>query len=152
MFTFAYLSFRTVLKLSQHQVEQCVVLAPFDGYVVRTLGKPFQTTTVGQPLLEIISAGTPRLRVSADSRYFTRLRLGTALRVTMKETGRTYLATVNAVNARIDPANQTFELEAQVQGSAAGLLPGMSGTAVITTAAAAAAAAGGTEPARAGTR
>ena len=35
------------------------------------------------------------------------------------------------VNARIDPVNQTFEMEARVQGAAANLLPGMSGTAVL---------------------
>lgn len=119
------------LKLAQHQVQQCAVKAPFDGHVVKVMGKPFQTATLGQPLLEIISAGTPRLRVSADSKLFTRIRVGTPLRVSIKETGLSYPARVSAVNARIDPVNQTFEMEARVQGAASGLLPGMSGSAVI---------------------
>lgn len=119
------------LKLTQYQVQQCVVRAPFDGFVVRVMGKPFQTATVGQPMIEIISAGVPRLRVSADSKFFTRIRVGTGLRVTIKETGQTYQAVVSAVNARIDPVNQTFEMEARVQGAGTGLLAGMSGTAVI---------------------
>jgi len=38
---------------------------------------------------------------------------------------------VSLVNARIDPVNQTFEMEARVLGSANRLLPGMSGTAVM---------------------
>ncbi len=122
------------LKLSQHQVQQCVVKAPFDGYVVRVLGKPFQTTTVGQPMLEIISASTPKLRVSADSKFFTRMRVGTPLQVTIKETGLIYKASVSSINARIDPVNQTFEMEARVQGSSAQLLPGMSGLATLLTA------------------
>jgi membrane fusion protein (multidrug efflux system) len=119
------------LKLSRHQVEQCVIKAPFDGYVVRLMGKPFQTATVGQPLLEIVSAGVPKLRVSADSKFFTRIRVGTNLRVTIKETGLTYQASVVGINARIDSVNQTFEMEARVQGPGNGLLPGMSGTAVL---------------------
>lgn len=119
------------LKLSKYQEDQCVVKAPFDGFVVRVMGKPFQTATVGQPMIEIISAGVPRLRVSADSKFFTRMRVGTNLRVTIKETGQTYAAVISSVNARIDPVNQTFEMEARVQGSGAGLLAGMSGTAVI---------------------
>jgi membrane fusion protein, multidrug efflux system len=119
------------LRLSQHQAQQCVIRAPFAGYVVRVLGKPYQTTTVGQPMLEIISAGTPKLRVSADSRFFPRVRIGTPLRVSIRETGLSYMAEVSLVNARIDPVNQTFEMEARIQGVAPGLLPGMSGSAAI---------------------
>lgn len=121
------------LKLTQYQVTQCKLPAPFTGFVVRVMGKPFQTTTVGQPLLEMISAGVPKLRVSASSKLFTKIRLGTPLRVTIDETGITYTANVSSINARIDPVNQTFEMEARVQGAAASLLPGMSGTAVIAT-------------------
>ncbi len=117
------------LKLSQYQVSQCNLQAPFKGYVVRVMGKPYQTTTVGQPLLEIISAGVPKLRVSASSKLFTRIRVGSPLKVTIDETGRTYDAAVSSINARIDPVNQTFEMEARLQGPAASVLPGMSGTA-----------------------
>jgi RND family efflux transporter MFP subunit len=141
------------LRLSQHQVGQCVVTAPFTGFVVRVMGKPFQTATVGQPLLEVISAGVPKLRVSASSRLFTRIRVGTPLRVTIDETGMSYSAQVSLVNARIDPVNQTFEMEARVLGSANRLLPGMSGTAVISGAAPAPApAASGSAPAPAAVR
>ena len=119
------------LKLSQYQVSQCNLQAPFKGYVVRVMGKPYQTTTVGQPLLEIISAGVPKLRVSASSKLFTRIRLGSPLKVTIDETGRTHDAVVSSINARIDPVNQTFEMEARFQGPAANVLPGMSGTAVL---------------------
>lgn len=121
------------LRLAQYQVTQCKLPSPFTGFVVRVVGKPFQTTTVGQPLLEMISSGVPRLRVSASSKLFTKIRLGTPLRVTIDETGITYSATVSSINARIDPVNQTFEMEARVQGGAVNLLPGMSGTAVIAT-------------------
>lgn len=119
------------VKLSQYQVRQCRVLAPFDGFVVRVMGRPHQTATVGQPMLEIITAGTPKLRVSADSRLFTRIRVGTNLRVMIDETGRTYQAQVSLINARIDPVNQSFEMEARLVGNAPGLLPGMSGSATI---------------------
>jgi RND family efflux transporter MFP subunit len=119
------------LKLSQHQVSQCKLTAPFTGHVVRVMGKPFQTATVGQPLLEMISAGVPKLRVSASSKLFTKIRIGTPLRVTIDETGLMYRAVVSSINARIDPVNQTFEMEARLQRGGAGLLPGMSGTAVI---------------------
>jgi len=123
------------VRLSQHQVSQCVVKAPFAGFVVRIMGRPFQTATVGQPMIEIISAGRPRLRVSANSNQFSRVRVGTNLTVTINETGQTYQAVVSSINARIDPVNQSFEMEARVQGSVANLLPGMSGTAELVDAA-----------------
>lgn len=119
------------LKLANYQAGQCKLPAPFAGYVVRAMGKPYQTTTVGQPLLEIISAGAPKLRVSASSKLFTRIRVGTALKVMIDETGRSYDAVVSSINARIDPVNQAFEMEARVQGQSTHLLPGMSGTAVL---------------------
>lgn len=119
------------LKLGQYQVGQCSLKAPFAGYVVRVMGKPYQTTTVGLPLLEIISAGVPKLRVSASSKLFTRIRVGSVLKVTIDETGRSHDAVVSSINARIDPVNQTFEMEARLQGMVAGVLPGMSGTAVL---------------------
>lgn len=118
-------------RLTQHQVTLCTVLAPFDGFVVRVIGKPYQTTTVGQPLLEMISAGLPKLRVSADSRNLRRVKPGSPLRVSIEETGQTYAARVTLINARVDPVNQTFDMEAQVVGAAPGLLPGMSGQAVL---------------------
>lgn len=118
-------------RLSQYQASQCQLTAPFAGYVVRVMGKPYQTTTVGQPLIEIISAGVPKLRVSASSKMFTRIRVGSALRVTIDEIGRSFDANVTMINARIDPVNQTFEMEARLQGPAPQLLPGMSGTAVV---------------------
>lgn len=119
------------LRLSAFQVEQCTVKAPFAGFVVRIMGKPYQTTTVGQPMIEIISAGKPRLRVSADSKMFKRVRVGSTLRVTIQETGMNYQAVVSGINARIDPVNQTFEMEARVLGAGEGLLPGMSGSAEL---------------------
>lgn len=123
-------------KLSKFQAGQCKVAAPFAGFVVRIMGKPFQTATVGQPMIEIVSAGVPKLRLSASSKWFTRLSVGTPLNVKIDETGAVYLAAISAVNARIDPVNQSFEMEARIQGAAAGLLPGMSGTAVLVSAAA----------------
>jgi membrane fusion protein (multidrug efflux system) len=119
------------LDLSQYQASQCHVLAPFAGYVVRVMGKQHQTLTVGQPLLEIITAGTPKLRLSASSKMYTRLRVGTPLKVTIDELGATFDATITSVNARVDPVNQTFEMEARMPWASVDLLSGMSGTAVI---------------------
>lgn len=119
------------LTLARHQVTQCQVLAPFSGLVVRTAVRNHQTVTTGQPLLEIVSDAPPRLRVSANSRALAQIAVGTPLSVAIDETRRSYPATVTAVNGRVDPVNQTVELEARLNDPAPGLLPGMSGTATV---------------------
>lgn len=126
------------LVLARYQVTQCQVLAPYSGSVVRAAVRNHQTVTAGQPLLEIVSDAPPRLRVSAHSRNLSQITVGTPLLVNIDETRRSYPATVSAINARVDPVNQTVELEARLNEVAAGLLPGMSGTASIAPAARAA--------------
>ncbi len=119
------------LALARYQVGQCQVVAPFAGSVVRAAARNHQTVTTGQPLLEIISSAAPKLRISAQSRQLMQLRMGTSLAVTIEETRQTYSATVTAVNTRVDPVNQSVELEARLKSFSPELLPGMTGTAVI---------------------
>ena len=119
------------LHLTRFQVTQCAVTAPFSGFVVRVAAKAHQTVTTGQPLLEIVSDAPPKLRVNAHSRLLSRIVVGTPLTVFIEETRRSYSASVSAVNARVDPVNQTIELEARLTQAASGLLPGMSGTAAL---------------------
>jgi membrane fusion protein (multidrug efflux system) len=119
------------LVLARHQVTQCQVLAPYSGSVVRAAVRNHQTVTTGQPLLEIVSDAAPRLRISANSRTLSQITLGTPIQVTIDETRRTYPAAISAINARVDPVNQSIEMEARLSSPVAGLLPGMSGTAVV---------------------
>lgn len=119
------------LRLARYQVSQCVIAAPFSGHVVRVVGKAAQTVTPGQPLLEIVSAGKPKLRMKAQSRLMPQLPVGRRLEVNIEETGKHYVAVVTSVNARVDPVNQTIELEARFVDAAADLRPGMSGTALL---------------------
>lgn len=119
------------LVLARYQVGQCQVIAPFAGSVVRAAVRNHQTVTTGQPMLEIISSAAPKLRISAHSRHLMDLRVGTTLSVTIDETRLTYPATVSAVNTRVDPVNQSVELEARLNSFSPELMPGMTGTAVL---------------------
>ncbi|HZY18583.1 MAG TPA: efflux RND transporter periplasmic adaptor subunit [Ramlibacter sp.] len=117
------------IQMTQAQVQNCSVHAPFDGRIAKLHVKPFQGVTAGQPLVELVREGPPRLRLNVPSRWLRSLKVGTPLRVEVDETGKTYPATVSAVNARVDAVAQTIEIEARISGSHAELLPGMSGTA-----------------------
>jgi multidrug efflux pump subunit AcrA (membrane-fusion protein) len=49
--------------------------------------------------------------------------------VAIDETGRSYPATISAINARVDAASQSVEVEGIVRGTFPELLAGMSGNA-----------------------
>ncbi|MDV7212110.1 efflux RND transporter periplasmic adaptor subunit [Azotobacter beijerinckii] len=120
---------RAQIALYRAQVEQCLVPAPFNGRVAKVAVKAFQSVSVGQPLLEIVSNETPKVRLNAPASWSAWLKPGTPLTVHIDETGQQYPATVSSINARIDAVSQTLELEATFTNDTTGLLPGMSGTA-----------------------
>jgi len=121
--------FRAAIALSQAQLAQCTVAAPFAGRVVKIHVKPYQGVSIGTPLVEMVSDGPLKLRLNVPSRWLRQLREGTPFEVTINETGRTYPAKVTAINARVDAVAQTIELEARLDGVPPELLAGMSGIA-----------------------
>ncbi|NYT61177.1 efflux RND transporter periplasmic adaptor subunit [Alcaligenaceae bacterium] len=124
------------IEVSQAQLAHCVVRAPFDGRVVKVHVKPHQGVNIGAPLVELVSDGPLKLRLNAPSRMLRQITIGMPIEVDILETGRSYVARVSAVNARIDAVAQTIELEASLNEAPGELLPGMSGIARLPTAAA----------------
>ena len=113
------------------QQQQCNVLAPFDGRVIKVQVKAFQGVNQGQPLLDIISNGPLKMRVNVPSKWLVWLKPQQAFEVDLGETGKRYPAKVKAINAQVDAVSQSIELEGVVVGPAKGLLAGMSGTALF---------------------
>ena len=120
---------RAAVSLTQVQIDQCVVKAPFSGHVVKLHVKPAQGMNVGLPLLEMVSDGPLKLRLNVPSQWLPDLRKKTAFEVTIDETRKTYPAKITAINARVDAVAQTVELEGRIDGRPAELLAGMSGVA-----------------------
>jgi RND family efflux transporter MFP subunit len=120
---------QAAIAVSQAQIAQCTVLAPFSGRIVKLHVKPYQGVNMGSPLVEMVSDGPLKLRLNVPSRLLRSLRIGSAFEVDIDETGKTYTAKVTAINARVDAVAQTLELEARIDGRPAGLLAGMTGIA-----------------------
>ncbi len=118
------------VSLAQAQVSQCTVTAPFTGRVA----KVHQGMQVSAPLIDLVGSGPLKLRLNVPSRMLMHLQEGTPFEVDIDETGKTYPARVTAVNARVDAAAQTVELEAGLDNPAKELLPGMTGVARFSTA------------------
>jgi membrane fusion protein, multidrug efflux system len=120
------------IAVSQTQTKLCRVDAPFGGRVVKMHVKQFQGVNIGQPMLDIVSTGPLKIKLNAPSKWLQWIKIGTPFEVQIDETGKTYPAFVAAINGRVDAVSQSIELEAQVRGAFAELLPGMSGSAKFT--------------------
>lgn len=120
---------RAAIALTQVQLSQCSVKAPFSGHIVKLHVKAHQGVNVGMPLLEMVSDGPLKLRLNVPSRWLRELKVGTPFEVAIDETGKTYPAKVTAINARVDAVAQSIEMEARIDGKHPHLLAGMSGIA-----------------------
>jgi RND family efflux transporter MFP subunit len=120
------------LDLYRTQATQCVVAAPFSGRAVKIHVKAFQGVQAGAPLVEIVSSGALKLRMNVPSRWLAWLKPGAPFEVTVDETGRKYAARVTAINARVDAASQSIEVEGSIDNRSGDLLAGMSGSARFT--------------------
>ncbi|WP_397474300.1 efflux RND transporter periplasmic adaptor subunit [Pusillimonas sp.] len=117
------------IGVAEAQLAHCKIEAPFDGRIVKVHVKRHQGVNVGAPLLELVSEGPLKLRMNVPSRLLRSVKVGSPIEVDIMETGRSYLAEVSAINARVDAVAQTIELEAILADVPPELLPGMSGVA-----------------------
>ncbi len=120
---------RAEQNLATVQLQQCRVVAPFSGKVVKRHVARYQGVRVGDPLLDIVSSGPLKLRLNVPSRWLVWLKKGAAFSVKIDETSKQYPATVSALNARVDAVSQSIEIEASIEGKHPELLAGMSGSA-----------------------
>ena len=117
------------LQLANVQIGQCRIRAPYAGRIVRQHVRQFQGVKAGDPLLEIVASGPLKLRLNVPSRWLAWLKAGVNFEIQIDETGKRYPASVQALNARVDAASQSIEIEGVVKGEHRDLLAGMSGVA-----------------------
>lgn len=109
----------------------CYVNAPYDGYVVKQHVNERENVTQGQPLLDIVSRGKPKIQLFVPSKWISWLKTETTFSIKIDETQQTYKASVKRLVGQVDPVSQTIEVHAEFTKSHDDLLPGMSGLAVF---------------------
>lgn len=117
------------IQLYQAQLKQCTITAPFSGTVTRLLAKQYASVNIGQPLLEIVNDRKLKVQLNVPSLWLSWLKPGQPFTVQIDETGKAYEAKVQRINGRVDAVSQSIEIEGDVLGNTANLLPGMSGVA-----------------------
>jgi membrane fusion protein, multidrug efflux system len=112
--------------------EGCVILAPFDCRIAEKAAQVHEIAQPNQPLIRIVNDTKIEMVLMAPSSWSPSFATGKLFRVKVDETGETYSARVVQSTGLIDPVSQSVRVIGELVGNAPTVLPGMSGTAVLT--------------------
>jgi RND family efflux transporter MFP subunit len=119
------------VQAAQSLVANCTVAAPFSGRVSAVYAHNYQYLQTGAPLLEVLSDKSLELEMIVPSLWLSWLKPGSALKVTIDETGKTYPATLDRLSGKVDPVSRSVKVYARIDNPSEALLPGMSGHAIF---------------------
>ena len=108
------------------ELEKTKITAPFDGVVARRYIRVGQSISRGDRLFWISAIGPLRVKFTLPESYLRRLKRGAELAVVSPGAAEeSYKAKVLLVSPIVDPSSDTIDVTAEVEGTAAGLRPGM---------------------------
>jgi membrane fusion protein, multidrug efflux system len=110
-------------------LDQCVVVAPFDGRIIELNLQRYEAAQPGKPFLAIASADSPEIDLIVPSTWTRWVKPGLPFQFFVDELGLQFDAEITRIGAAVDPISQTIKLAAVFKRQAQGVLPGMSGTA-----------------------
>jgi membrane fusion protein, multidrug efflux system len=110
-------------------LDQCVVVAPFDGRIVELSLQKYEAAQPGKPFLAIASTDSPEIDLIVPSAWSKWIKPGIEFQFRIDELAVAVDAEVTRVGAAVDPISQTVKLAAVFKRHEPNILPGMSGTA-----------------------
>jgi len=118
-------------------VRRCVIAAPFAGRVGETFVRAAEHVAEGKELLSIYDDSAFDVQTIVPSKWLAWLKPGYAMKVTVDETGQSYVATVARIAGTVDPVSQSVKVIGRITNNKSGrdqgaaLLPGMGGVVTI---------------------
>ncbi len=111
------------------RLDQCVVMAPFDGRVAVLGVQQHEVPSSGKPFLAIVGADRLEVELIVPSSWLTWLKMDDSFTFAIDETARSYPMTIARLGATVDPVSQMIKVIAVMTRNAEEILPGMSGSA-----------------------
>lgn len=115
------------LYLAGYRLEQCRVVAPFAGRLVKIHTREHEYVRPGQPLLEIIDDRHLLAVMHVDSNELVRIRPEMKIHIRIEETGEELVGTLYSQGAAVDPGSRSFEMKILIDNAGQKLRAGMSG-------------------------
>lgn len=113
------------------RVKGCEVRAPFSGAVVDRNANPHEVIAPSTPLLRIVDRDRLEIELLVSSSALPSLQPETPFVFRVDETGESYPARIVRLGAAVEPASQTVKAFGTFDGHYAGVLQGISGTAIL---------------------
>ena len=113
------------------RIEQCTVIAPFNGRVSELKINEHEVPANGQPFISLVDENRFEIDLIVPSNALRSLEPGVRFPFTIDETAHTYEAELLRVGAAVDPVSQSIKVIASFVAPDTRIVAGMSGTAVI---------------------
>ncbi len=113
------------------RLELCRIVAPFNGRVSDLGINAHETPQAGKPFISIVAEGAHEIDLVLPSDWLRWMKPGIGFRFSVDETRTSHPAHVVRLGAVVDAISQTVKAVAVLDEPHAGILPGMSGSAVF---------------------
>jgi membrane fusion protein, multidrug efflux system len=113
------------------RLEQCRVIAPYDGIVVELLVRAHETTVPGKPAIALLDTQALEVEIIIDTSLMRELAVGRTFRFDVDELGRSIRVRLDRMGGSADPISRTIKVIGVPLELVPGLVPGMSGTAQL---------------------
>lgn len=113
------------------RIDQCVIVAPFDGRVVDRNIQEHEMPQANAPLIKIVDDSRLEIDLIVPSKWLGWLSAGARFEFKVDETGQTLDGELVRTGAVVDPVSQTVDVSGVFKLRPESVLPGMSGTAVF---------------------
>ena len=111
------------------RLDQCRIVAPFDGRVNELAINEHEMSVAGKPLVQILASDDYEIDLILPSDWLVWLKVGEEFEFTIDETHRVYAGLVTRMGAAVDTTSQTIKITGRFKATDETVLPGMSGLA-----------------------
>lgn len=121
-----YLSQQAVVHSLDLELQKTAVAAPFDGVVARRYTRVGERVGAGARMFWVTAVSPLHVRFTLPERFVQKVAPGDSVTVSsMDPQGSVHDARIIQVSPVVDPASNTIEIVAEIQGAPNGLRPGM---------------------------
>lgn len=111
------------------RIDQCNIMAPFDGRVAEIGIREHEMPVSGRPLIRVLAAGELEIDLILPSNWLAWLKTGAEFEIVIDETRKSYSGVVTRIGAEVDTISQTVKVTSRFKAPVTDVLPGMSGSA-----------------------
>ena len=114
-------------KAKEAELSDCIIRAPYDGFIAERHVDPFETPAPGSPLFKIIDASALEIKLLAPVSMIDDFAIGETFTFFVSEIDASLQAEVKRRGVAIDPVSQTIDIVGQLVADTPNVVAGMSG-------------------------